>query len=301
MFTVEVYRGALVRAITDGRLREPGSFPVAHYHGDCMSPVQVGLIARHSAVVPVRSKHGDFNARPAADALVRCRNCPACVKHRKRLWTARALDECIGAPRTWFVTLTLTPEWQARITILAARKDRRFDILTDGEQFALRAEVIGPELTKYLKRVRVGASRRQAAKGRVPPKMRYMAVFEAHKSGLPHIHLLVHEVVGHGPVTYDDLVESWPHGFAHAKLIDDPIKSARYVAKYITKATHTRIRASVRYGSDTAPPGADAQPPPREAEGSRVCAGARARALSCACAPAHACGSEAHRGGDHSL
>lgn len=197
------------------------------------------------------------------------------------------MDEIVTNERTWFVTLTLTPEHQARVTMLAARKDRRFDGLTEGEQFALRAEILGPELTKWLKRLRATAQRRADAQGQPRPKIRYLWVFEAHKNGLPHVHALVHQVKGAGMVTYRDIVDTWPMGFAHAKLVDDPLKGARYVAKYITKAAMARIRASQRYGNygngspqflTPATPDGAQTPPAR--------AGVRARALSCACAPA---------------
>lgn len=244
-----VHRNTLAGAIVAAKTRDPSGYPVAHYHGDCTAPLQVALGARDSAVVPISGKLGKFNGRPWVDALVRCRNCDACAKHRRRLWTARAMDEIITHPRTWFVTLTFSPEWQAKVTMLAARKDRRFDALTEAEQFSLRADVVAPEVTKWLKRLRATAERRAAAQDKALPKVRYLWVAEAHKSGLPHIHALVHEAIGGGSLLYRDVCETWGHGFAHAKLIDDPIKGARYVAKYINKAATTRMRASQRYGN----------------------------------------------------
>ena len=75
--------------------------------------------------------------------------------------------------------------------------------------------------------------------------MTSLQVVEAHKSGLPHVHLLVHDK---GDTTYRRLTDTWPLGFAHAKLVEGTAAS-RYVAKYLAKSALARVRASQGYGS----------------------------------------------------
>src|SRR3546814_14458143 len=50
----------------------------------------------------------------------RCRSCENCLRHKQRLWTARALDELKAASRTWFGTLTSGPTDRFRIDCQAA-------------------------------------------------------------------------------------------------------------------------------------------------------------------------------------
>src|SRR3546814_5721811 len=50
----------------------------------------------------------------------RCRRCENCLRHKQRLWTARAIDELKAASRTWFGTLTFRPTDRFRIDCQAA-------------------------------------------------------------------------------------------------------------------------------------------------------------------------------------
>lgn len=99
-----------------------------------------------------------------------------------------------------------------------------------------RHDEITKELTLWLKRVR-----KQSA-----ASIRYLLVCEAHKSGLPHYHILVHQV-GEVPVLKKHL-EDWPHGFTQWKLVNDLTSTSGYVTKYLLKEARARLRASVRYG-----------------------------------------------------
>lgn len=116
--------------------------------------------------------------------------------------------------------------------------------LAESAKSRLLAKEAAIELTKFLKRLREAAS--------VP--LRYLAVTEYHMSaktspemrGRPHLHLLIHELAGQ-PVRKSAIVASWTLGHLQAKLVDGN-KAALYIAKYLSKETDVRIRASQNYG-----------------------------------------------------
>lgn len=172
----------------------------------------------------------------------RCRKCSACLAARASGWRLRAKYELALASRTWFGTLTLTAHHQF---IMGARASKRlrdggtdWDKLSEADQFRERHREIGAELTKWLKRVRKesGAS------------LRYLLVAEAHKSGLPHYHVLVHEKYIGLPVTERTLRKQWLLGFSKFNLVQEGQPAAHYVCKYLSKAALARVRASKAYG-----------------------------------------------------
>ena len=146
--------------------------------------------------------------------------------------------------RTWFGTLTLAPqshfEVVSRIRLRLAKRGEDFDTFPETRQFSERVHEIGKEITLWLKRVR----KESAA------KLRYVLVAERHKSGLPHFHLLVHEVCEDRPVAERTLRKQWHLGFSQFKLVaqGDETRTAGYVAKYLTKSALARVRSSVGYG-----------------------------------------------------
>lgn len=173
--------------------------------------------------------------------FARCRKCPGCLTHRRRLWTARARDMIAASRRTWFGTLTVRPSERFKLRILAERKRLRaggetINSLDATEQFRLLADELGTEVTRWLKRVRSGA------KG----PFRYLLVAEEHKSGDPHIHCLVHEFGE--PIPKRLLEGQWNYGFSHWRLVGDDPRAASYVCKYLSKDLRTRVRASIGYG-----------------------------------------------------
>lgn len=172
------------------------------------------------------------------ELITRCRRCAACRKYRATIWRRRAYAEILHAERTWFGTLTLRSEEHYRV-LLRARKiyGDGFDALDLDEQFGWRCKAFAPEITKYLKRVR-----KQSGSA-----LRYLLVAEAHKSGLPHFHILVHERNVDEPVRHSCLTGQWPFGFTNFKLVTDP-RAGHYVAKYLSKSVLARVRASQRYG-----------------------------------------------------
>lgn len=209
-------------AVQTGRLR--ATRPV---HGSCVSPVQVTEV-------------GGSHDRPMLDTFVRCRKCPPCLQFKRAMWSARAHHEITMHRRSWMVTLTCSPTEHFRLLNrarhLATVAGYCPEKWSPAEEFSERWKQMASEVTKWLKRLR--------AKG---ARFNYLLVVEAHKSGLPHVHLLIHEV---SDCTYRTLTESWSLGFSHAKLVEGP-NAARYVTKYLMKSAMARVRASQRYGSTT--------------------------------------------------
>lgn len=145
--------------------------------------------------------------------------------------------------RTWFSTLTIRPD--RRMYVLsaaraeAARQGSDFDALDDRERFRRLCKQVSIELTLFMKRVRKNSGAR----------FKYLAVFEAHASGDPHLHLLVHERDPALPVRERVLTKAWRWGFSKHRLIERDPRAASYVCKYLTKSADARVRASLRYGS----------------------------------------------------
>ncbi|ATW62975.1 replication initiator [Citromicrobium phage vB_Cib_ssDNA_P1] len=201
---------------------------------NCSRPVELPSIGLPSMLEP------DRTPLPVT-IMARCRKCPECLAHRRRLWTARAVDEVQASSRTWFGTLTVAPAHRVRLAYRAEAKVLRaggesLSSLDRSERYRILANELGQEVTKWLKRVRKqsGAS------------LRYLLVAEAHKSGDPHMHILVHE--DGDPVTKRMLQDQWRIGFSQWKLVDQDPGAAVYVCKYLAKDALTRVRASRRYG-----------------------------------------------------
>ena len=163
------------------------------------------------------------------------------------MWYARAMTETVQAHRTWFGTITLNPHAQFEMLTRARRKARHrgviWEELNAEEQFRELHHQNGVLLQLWLKRVRKESG----------APLRFLLVAEAHKTGLPHYHCLVHEIDEVRPVRHKTLSDQWPHGFTNFKLVTDP-KQAGYLCKYLSKSALARVRASSRYGqlrSDT--------------------------------------------------
>jgi hypothetical protein len=173
-----------------------------------------------------------------------CRKCDPCLEARSRLWAARARDELAIAQRTWFGTLTLAPAQALQLRFATelklAERGHQLDELTEAELFTAMVAEVSPELTNWLKRIRKNSG----------ATLRYILVAEAHKSGLPHWHVLVHEYKG--KVVKAKLEAAWRYGFSHFRLVDrQQTKTAWYVCKYLGKSALARVRASQHYGTPT--------------------------------------------------
>lgn len=208
--------------------------------GRCASPIGLEQFGRPTD----RFNRPDPSSTPLRLIMqVRCRKCPACLRFRAWVWRTRGELEIRLSSRTWFGTLTLRPEEQYRHLLearsLASKRSIDFDQLTEDEQFLLRHESISKEITKYFKRLRKQSG----------AYLRYLLCVEAHKSGLPHYHLLIHEVTD-VMITKRVLQEQWTLGFSDYKLAEKA--AAAYVTKYLTKSSLARVRASLRYGKTLA-------------------------------------------------
>lgn len=218
------------------------------------------------ATKPIRAKVYGADNVIWLDIDAPCRKCRACLERRAAAWAHKARDELSAASRSWFVTLTFSPERQFEMLARARKRLRErgtaWSDLTEAERFQARHSECGRELTTYLKRVRKGLRRCLRCRGckagtgcnrpEEPVSLRYLLVCEAHKSGLPHYHALIHERLGQ-PLTWWRIVREWEtrNGFAMAKVVDLTTghQSARYVTKYLAKAALARVRASQHYGS----------------------------------------------------
>lgn len=174
-----------------------------------------------------------------------CRKCSKCRYVHSTMWRDRIVDECHNHKRSWFVTLTMNPAEHQR-SFMQEMRDRNSsgwldtDFDQPGQEWSLRASGASKLLTKFLKRVR------KPLVGEEAIQLRYVAVTERHKTGLPHLHLIMHEVSG--KLTYRRICDRWTHGFSDASLVRDNTKVGWYVAKYVTKDSLTRMRASQGYG-----------------------------------------------------
>lgn len=156
-----------------------------------------------------------------------CRRCAKCLQFRQMKWRERAIYECAGANRTWFVTLTFAPIHLAGI-LMEAKGGETCQI----ERAAYR------HVQLFFKRLR-----------KLKCVFRYLAVYErGEETGRSHYHLLLHET-GTRPILKEVLECQW-RSFIHARLVggEEACRHASYVTKYTTKSFEIRPRASRGYG-----------------------------------------------------
>ncbi len=225
------------RALANGALL--ASPRTVHWNmaGGCTDPIQRDMYAKGS---------GAHLPGLTVEMVYRCRKCDNCRWCRRMQWQDKATIECALASRNWFGTLTFRPDMQDHILSVARHKSHGngydFEGFSPKEQFIKLCEAASRYHTLYLKRVRKNSGSR----------FRFLLVAEAHKSGKPHYHMLVHEqcmdIVPHRVLT-----ECWVHGFTNWKLVlDGPIEG--YVCKYLSKSAAARVRASLHYGGNTSLP-----------------------------------------------
>lgn len=276
------------RAMSCGARRESQSRFVWDLSGDCQSPIHTERVGRPEGrekwfaaldrmkrfpIVTASEDGVDLLGQPKVrrrptrtvamgrsrkhtlilEAAMRCRSCESCLRLRQRAWAARAAAETEVWPRTWFGTITLSPEHhflfaaRARARLRAAGTD--FDTLPAEQQFLERHKQVSPELAKYLKRIRKNTG----------APIRFMLVCEKHEGkrggganlGMPHYHALIHECDAALPVKHAVLTSGWSFGFTKWKLVSET-SQATYLAKYLGKSRVARVRASRSYGAPQA-------------------------------------------------
>lgn len=223
----------------EGKVTGAGFITVeADFSGRCEKPVTV---YHHG-----RTSYGALDVTETKPRYLiletKCRKCAQCLRDRQWHWTQRAKSELALSRRTWFGTLTLTPDahheaW-LRAVARAAQRGLDFELASQERSFIMRHNAIGPQITRWLKRIRSESG----------ANLRYMLIAEKHKSGLPHYHALIHE---RGAVTVGErtLRRQWSLGFSKWNLVDPlSTKEAHYVCKYLSKDAAARVRASLRYG-----------------------------------------------------
>lgn len=225
------------------------------WSGKCQKPMKLSWHAYRVPGGPVRPKMIIVGPGLASyyrlTAWVMCRQCTRCRRSKALNWERRCVSEFNAATRTWLGTLTFRPEVHVTAKnvarLLEAEAGRDFDALASDVQFGILHQLLSRETTRYMKRLRYAYS----------GPIRFIMVCEAHQSGDPHYHLLIHQVPGADPLLKRTLVDHWCGGFCSFRLVKDE-KGARYVAKYIGKdMSNSRVRASQYYGVDAGSPPID--------------------------------------------
>ena len=208
--------------------------------GSCQKPVTVVLHSQ--ATENVRALTGRAPGRPMMEVTMetKCRKCETCLRARSQMWRHRAMAETSAAPRTWFGTLTLSPlsvlRANAQCRVALAKQGVDFDSLADAEKFSELLRVLGKNITLMFNKIRKLSGCR----------FRYLLVTERHISGIPHFHVLLHEMPGQ-PIPKNMVLDRvWALGFTKWKLADT--QTAGYVCKYLSKSLEARVRASQHYG-----------------------------------------------------
>lgn len=172
---------------------------------------------------------------------VKCRKCDECRKARRNEWRDRMRNELRSSHRTWFGSMTLSPEAHfLMVTRARAKAGHDANDWSTRDEFRARDSQAYKEVQKFFKRVRKETG--------LPAKsLRYVCITEAHKSGLPHYHVLVHEKFHGQNVRHKCLNHHWHLGFCNFKLVKDE-RQALYLAKYLSKDATARVRPSGYYG-----------------------------------------------------
>lgn len=193
---------------------------------------------------PLELKANDAK-RTFAVRHVRCRKCHACLHARHAYWALAAIEQTKRASgRTWFGTLTLDQRYQDEFLLAAqsASRDPLAEWWWDSNcdaRFKAVTDLVYGEVQKYWKRLRKAGH-----------AFTYVVVFERHKTGLPHMHFLLHEQGE--PILKRSIQQQWPFGFSNVKLVGakrgrTAEQACWYVAKYLSKSMLARVRASQRY------------------------------------------------------
>lgn len=221
--------------------------------GDCTNPVRRTLSARaytdhtptRASPVPYLREVRDITNDQAhfIDLTVRCRKCENCAQARRIEWLARSHQEFRFNQtmnwKTYMATLTFKPRHFRRH--ISRNPKKYLQAKKDNNTWTFFSSYAAAETQKYFKRLRKAGI-----------ACRYIAVTEAHKSGLPHVHALIFARTDE--ISTGALKKGWrgnygddDRGFGEwHRVYDTP--ALYYVTKYLTKDCAARIRASQYYG-----------------------------------------------------
>jgi hypothetical protein len=259
---------APLRVYPDGRTVQVSQRASWDIKGRCKRPVVMAITGEGHMQMDLRNARAGASQDDARvwqsmrhlDLMAPCRKCSECLRTKMIFWGKRAakefrlrelLRERSGVDlRTWFGTLTFSPE--ERYRLLAATRARLDEYgcvlegLSPADRFAEQGREAGKCVTDFLKRLRKGGKRA----GFDPAEFKYFLAVEPHKDWSPHFHILVHELNPAVPIKKKALEGQWPHGFVQWRLVKDE-RAAFYAAKYLSKFSIARVRASLNYGRFT--------------------------------------------------
>ena len=163
----------------------------------------------------------------------RCKqwNCPYCAVINANIWRARIIEHIKNhAKEQWFF-----------VTLTASAMTRSLS------QSAYTLRKAWDKLRKLIH------------KYKTVEKLHYVRIFEPHKDGAMHIHMMIN--VGFGKRWYKDKFAASGGGWNcdEKKLRGDPLPVATYMAKYMTKTEYTlpkymrRVNCSVGWAKDPLP------------------------------------------------
>lgn len=248
----DVRAATIVALQSGGQIVQHPFIPDAPQHvvqdlaGDCLRPLRLEQQGEgHFQGVKCRSDDAEWQPNRTLEQKLRCRQCSACLRYRRRMWQRRAVREHRTAVeadrRSWFVTLTVEPG--ERFRAFAETRQRvgpAWDRLSPRDHAEELLRTLSPLVTRWLMRLRKAGAR-----------FRYLLVSEPHRDQFPHFHLIMHEVDALHPLRKEKIEGKWPHGLTHARLVKD-VRQAFYVAKYLGKTPLSRLRASQHYGDGPA-------------------------------------------------
>jgi len=214
----------------------------------CERPIGRELVGRESPIpgaAYIGPAVGETPPGLYLDLLVPCRRCRACLARRRRHWADRAIAEVTQrGQRAWFGTLTARPEVHYQHLEIARKRAAARGVDLDAEKpermFAVRVSILGLELTKYFKRLRKVTA----------CDIKYMAVFERHESGNPHVHLILVEALGSDGIPKRMLEGQWHLGFSQWRLVWDVADAhrdkadAKRAVYYVTKLISNPVSPS---------------------------------------------------------
>jgi len=199
----------------------------------CDDPWMIVLFSKYTRELSLKDIRKAEVPSMEVKLKVPCRKCDSCLLVRQLQWSDRAQNE-LGSQPDWFVTLTFNDEALHPIIAMAL-----MGASADGREEFLPSDL---DTAAYLLMQKWFKCLRKAGHD-----FRYLAVFElGEKTGRAHYYVILHDK--RASLTAQLIEDSWPHGYSHKSSVRNGQATARYVAKYLTKDSGVRFRASFRYG-----------------------------------------------------